>query len=1013
MIKQASAPPFPNSAPEFPHPAGILGPEELERRAVALAEAHRVVVTGASNRLLTRLHENEQVLRAYNRATQAADQVRRVTHAAEWLLDNFYLIEEQIQIARRHLPRGYSRELPRLSEGVADGLPRVYDLVRTLISYTDAQIDEEALHKFLGAYQAITPLKLGELWAVPIMLRLALIETLSTVASRLSVGRHDRDLADRWADRLERTAESQSSGLIVVVAEMAKTNLSLTSSFVTEFYQRLSRQNPSVQVARTWLEQRLAENGLTIEHLVQQESQSQAADQVTVSHSIASLRFLSATDWRTFVEDESLVERALQGDPAGVYGDMDFSTRDRYRHSVESIARYGQLDELAVAHAALREASAVAEARGREERTAHVGYYLIDRGSHKIEAIAKVAWPWRRRLEHTIQRYPLGFYVGGIAIFSSLGLMACLARARAMDIGRENLIWLAPVLLLCSSQLAVSLVNWCSQLLVGPRLLPRLDFSDGVPPQFETMVVVPTMLTNADAVDRLVETLEIHYLANRDPHLHFALLTDFTDAATETTADDARLLEQVRAGIQQLNQRYQTDRPDIFFLFHRPRRWNESEGHWMGYERKRGKLSEFNARLRGGALDRFSIADGDLDLLPSIKFVITLDTDTQLPRESAHQLVGAMAHPLNRPQFDARGVVTEGYSILQPRVGVSLPSAGRSWFVRLFAGEVGIDPYTRAVSDVYQDVFNEGSFIGKGIYDVDAFERALAGRFPENAVLSHDLIESVHARSALLSDVELYEEYPSRYNADVNRRHRWIRGDWQIAQWLLPRVPGTDSRRIANPLSGLSQWKIFDNLRRSLVPPALLFLLVADWVWLPAFGGIGLLVVLLILLLPSTLSAAVHLFQGPDELPWGLHARKTLRALARQLAQGLLTIAFLPYDAIMSLDAIIRTLLRVTFTRRRLLEWQTASDAERNARTALGGFYATMWVAPFAAIVSGIFITFHPLPGIWSALPVLGLWLAAPWIAWKISVPIESEHPSLDAEQIAFLRRIARKTWRY
>ena len=274
-----------------------------------------------------------------------------------------------------------------------------------------------------------------------------------------------------------------------------------------------------------------------------------------------------------------------------------------------------------------------------------------------------------------------------------------------------------------------------------------------------------------------------------------------------------------------LNRKYPSDGQDLFFLFHRPRRWNAGEGLWMGYERKRGKLMEFNALLRGGCRECFSEIVGETAILPAIKYVITLDTDTQLPRDAARQLVGTMAHPLNRPEFDAvRGIVAEGYSILQPRVGVSLPSARRSWFVRLFAGDAGIDPYTREVSDVYQDVFQEGSFIGKGIYDVDAFQRAMNGRFPENTVLSHDLLEACHARSALVSDVEFYEEYPSRYNVDIDRRHRWIRGDWQITQWLLPRVPGSDARRIANPLSVLSQWKIFDNLRRSLVPVALMLL---------------------------------------------------------------------------------------------------------------------------------------------------------------------------------------------
>src|ERR1039458_8496571 len=529
------------------------------------------------------------------------------------------------------------------------------------------------------------------------------------------------------------------------------------------------------------------------------------------------------------------------------------------------------------------------------------------------------------------------------------------------------------------------------------------------------MVVVPTLLTSPGTVARLVESLEIHYLANRDKHLYFALLTDFQDAPEETGPEDKSLVRLARVGIEMLNAKYLSDRPNIFFLFHRSRRWNKVEGEWMGYERKRGKLTEFNALLRGGSRDCFSEIVGDTAILPSIKFVITLDTDTQLPREAARHLAGTMAHPLNRPQLDpVKGVVTEGYGILQPRVGVSLPSASRSWFVKLFAGDVGIDPYTRAVSDVYQDVFHEGSFIGKGIYDVDAFQQAVAGRFPENTVLSHDLIESCHARSALVSDVEVYEEYPSRYNTDSTRRHRWIRGDWQIAQWLLPRVPGPDARRIANPLSGLSLWKIFDTLRRSLVPAALLLLLLGNWVLFPGVGGAGPLLVLGIITLPALLSLAVELFRKPREVSVELHLRGLIGTAGCLLGQALLTLVFLPYDAYISLDAIGRTLVRLLFTRKRLLEWQTASDAERTALSGPAGFYATMWIAPVVTLACGLYLVFMQPSQLPLATVILGLWLVSPWIAWRISQPIEpSTVPELRPKQLTFLRRTARKTWRF
>ena len=714
------------------------------------------------------------------------------------------------------------------------------------------------------------------------------------------------------------------------------------------------------------------------------------------------------------METLSLVEATLRSDPVGVYRRMDFATRDRYRHAVETISRHSHLPETDVAQLAIQLAADSARQNGREARTAHVGFYLIDKGQPLLEHAARVRWPWQMICERGIHRFPLTFYAGGIGALTLLATVGFIRPVVALEVPGWKLIFFTLIFMLCASQLAVALMNWLSTMLLKPRLLPRLDFSSGIAPDCRTMVVVPTMLTSLAGVDCLIETLEIHHLANRDPQLHFALLTDFRDAPEEVLPEDQGLLQRAQAGVESLNQKYPTKSHPCFFLLHRPRRWNASEGVWMGYERKRGKLAEFNALLRGGSRQCFSLIVGETSILPAIKYVITLDTDTQLPREAARQLVGTMTHPLNRREFDAvRGIVNEGYSILQPRVGVSLPSARRSWFVRLFAGDAGIDPYTRAVSDVYQDIFQEGSFIGKGIYDVDAFQRALHGRFPDNTVLSHDLLESCHARSALVSDVEFYEEYPSRYNVDMERRHRWIRGDWQISQWLLPRVPGADARWVANPLSALSQWKIFDNLRRSLVPIALLLLLLGPWLLLPELGGLAVLLVLAIITIPGLLAALVNLVCKPADVPWTMHLREAAAAGGRHLGQIFLTLACLPYDAFISLEAIGRTLLRLLVTRKRLLEWRTASDAERTTRAELGSFYQTMWIVPVTALATGVSLAILEPSQLTLALPILILWLAAPWIAWRISQPIESRTPDLSTEQLTFLRHTARKTWHF
>lgn len=1002
----------PSSEP--PLRAELFSVEQLARHAKALATSHQSVTRHGSTRLLDRLCYNEEILRSFNRSTLAVDPTKRFTPATEWLLDNYYLIEEQIQLARRHLPRGYSRELPCLQNSPSAGLPRVYDIVLELISHVDAQIDSGPLGAFIEAYQSVSSLKLGELWAIPIMLRLGLIENLQRVTTRLNEARKDRDLADVWVDRLQEMAEKNPSHLVIVVADMAKSNLPVSSSFVEEFCQRLSRHSPVLHLARQWLEQRLFAQGLTIEQLVQLESQNQAADQVSVSHSIASLRFLSTMDWKEFVETLSLVDHILRSDPADVYSDMDFSTRDSYRHSIETFARHGRRQEEEIAQQAIQLASDCARQYGREDRMAHVGFYLIDKGQSTLGRILHVRWPWRSLIERSIHCCPHSFYMGGIVFLTLLSTCAFTRQLWQLDIRGGLLVFVVLIFLLSVSQLAVALTNWMCTLLVKPRLLPRMDYSSGIASDCRTMVVVPTMLACRESVERLIENMEVHHLANRDAHLHFALLTDFRDASTEVLPEDRDLLDQVQAGVEWLNKKYPSENQTIFFLFHRPRRWNAGEGLWMGYERKRGKLMQFNALLRNAASACFSTIVGDIAILPAIKYVITLDTDTQLPRDAARQLVGTMAHPLNRPKFDTKhGIVSEGYSILQPRVGVSLPSARRSWFVRLFSGDSGIDPYTRQVSDVYQDVFKEGTYIGKGIYDVDSFERAMHGRFPENVVLSHDLLEACHARSALVCDVELYEEYPSRYNVDVDRRHRWIRGDWQISQWLLPRVPGADARRIDNPLSTLSRWKIFDNLRRSLVPAAMLLLFLANWLFLPAYSTGGAWLILTLVALPGVLAMLASLCTKSADLPWMMHLRGMAGSVGRQIGQVFLTLTFLPYDAFVSVSAIGRTLLRLFVTHKKLLEWQTSGDSERFERASLAGFYATMWVAPAVALASGALL-FAPSPvPMLPTLPILLIWLTAPWIAWWISQPIESTEMDVTTGQQDFLRRIARKTWFY
>ncbi len=1006
---------------ELPLRAELFSADQMEQHGRVLANAHRLKPGRAQERLLGRLRQNESMLLGVHKLlTEDVKADRRLTPAGEWLLDNFYVIEEQIRTASRHLPKGYSRELPRLAGGPSAGLPRVYDLALETIAHGDGRVDPENLRSFVAAYQSVTSLTLGELWAIPIMLRLALIENLRRVAARISGHRLDRNRAEAWADKMTAVAAEEPQSLILTIADMARSDPPMVSSFVAELTRRLHGQGPALALPLTWIEQRLSESGLTSEELVRSENQQQAADQISISNSIGSLRSLGAMDWREFVEAMSQMERTLAQDPAGVYSSMDFATRDRYRHVVERTAKRSPHSEAQVAHAALDLALAGATGgatggagQGDGDLAAHVGYYLIDKGLEQLEQAAQVRVSVAENLRKLGRRSPLLLYGGGMLLLAALFAGGLAAKAWEGGLYGWRLALVGLLCLFCASHLAVALANWLATLLATPRPLPRLDFSKGIPRTFRTLVAVPTMLTSAQGIEDLAKALEVRFLANRDEHLHFALLTDLRDAATETQPEDAPLLRLAQERIEGLNEKYPCAAGDSFLLLHRPRRHNQQDDVWMGHERKRGKLADLNALLRGGGPGAFSLVVGNASVLPEVRYVITLDTDTQLARDTARQFVGAMAHPLSRPRLDAAARrVVGGYGMLQPRIGASLSGTNRSRYARMCASEIGIDPYTRAVSDVYQDLFGEGSFIGKGIYDVEAFEQVLGGRLPDNRILSHDLLEGCYARCGLLSDVQLYEEYPSRYSADVSRRHRWIRGDWQIARWIMPSVPGPDGRPQPNPLSALSRWKILDNLRRSLTAAALTLLLLTGWTVL-ASAWFWTLAVCGIILMPSFIAAALNALQKPAEITLAQHLCAAARLLPRHFAQAAFALVSLPHEAAFSLDALARTLWRMLVTHRGLLEWNPSADSSGQERTDLAATFRAMWFGPFVALATGLGLAVARPMALLVAAPILGLWLISPVLAWWLSLPLARRQEHLTEARTLFLRKVARKTWAF
>ena len=620
--------------------AQLLSAEHMERHGRLLARAHQLSARPSPDRLLGRLSDNQLVIdHACALFTAAAHANRRLTPACEWLLDNAYLIDEQVATARRHLPKGYSRELPQLRNGASAGLPRVYDIALNAIAYGDGRVDADSLGRFIAAYQAVTPLTLGELWAIPIMLRLALIENLRRIGARLIVDRTDRNLADLWADQLTAVAETDPKSLVLVIADMARSKPPLASSFVAELARRLQGQSSALALPLTWVEQWLADSDQSIEQMVQAENQLQAAEQVSISNSIGSLRLLAVTDWRDFVEAMSAVEGVLRTDPGGTYARMDFATRDRYRHVVERIARRGKLAQTAVAARAIALARARADAEGDDAIAAHVGYYLIDAGRDALEQALGLGRDPATRLRRAARRVPLLAYAAPILLIVAACTVGLLDGARPLPGGTALLVALAALGVIAFSELGVALVNRAVTLFVPPRALPRLDCTFGIPADARTLVVVPTMFGSRAALAELVEALEVRFLANRDPQLRFALLTDFFDADRQELPQDAALLAAARAQVEALNARHAGEQGDVFFLFHRPRTWNPRERCWMGFERKRGKLAALNAFLRGGARDAFALVVGDTAALGHVRYVITLDTDTQLPRAATQESI--------------------------------------------------------------------------------------------------------------------------------------------------------------------------------------------------------------------------------------------------------------------------------------------------------------------------------------------------------------------------------------
>jgi hypothetical protein len=721
---------------------------------------------------------------------------------------------------------------------------------------------------------------------------------------------------------------------------------------------------------------------------------------------ISSLRALADARWKEVFAQVNVVDPVLASEPAGTYDRMDDDSRQYYRRAVSELAERSDRSEREIAEAAVVlacESARVADTGGGAERRCHVGYYLVDRGVPVLRTRVGYRPTLRQSIVDRVCARPIRFYLAAIGITTAAILLILLY---AFGYSGHTLI-AAALLLIPASQAAIDFANAVATALIRPRPLPKLDFAHGVPDECATIVAVPALLLTERHVRDLVMDMEIRYLANREPNVLFALVTDSRDSRERPEERDEvlSLCEQL---VQQLNERYGADGHTPFYLLHRFRAYNPCEERWIGWERKRGKLLDLNQLLRG-VRDRFPVKVGNVHALRRVRYVIVLDSDTELPRDAARRLVGTIAHPLNRAVIDpATKMVVEGYGILQPRVTISTGSAASSWLATLYSGETGFDIYTRAVSDVYQDLFGEGIFTGKGIYEVDTFRETLEHRFPANTLLSHDLIEGLFARAGLVSDIELVDDYPSHFSAYCRRRHRWMRGDWQILRWLRNRVPDFQRRSVENPLGAIARWKILDNLRRTMVEPSMLVLLLVAWFALPRAGAWTMAAVV-VLLAPSywrLMFASAHApWFTPSFRPWAI---ATLTTFLRSHLVIALHFAYLLHDALLSVDAIIRALARMFLTGRRLLEWETAAEASVRTRGATDLYLE--WSPVMAAGITALLGLVRPasLP---TATPLLLMWMSASGIARRLNQPPPADVGDLEAADVRFLREHAARTW--
>ncbi|MBN8757030.1 MULTISPECIES: GH36-type glycosyl hydrolase domain-containing protein [Variovorax] len=1001
----------PHDPVALPIRAELFGVQRFEQHGRSLAQAqpvqdeHHHARQGAP--FFPRVDENLASLRsAFDYIALTSLSGRYVSPAAEWLLDNFHLVEAQLQQIHDGVPRSYYARLPKLATPPLAGLPRVYGIAWAYVAHTDSVLNKTLFTAFLNAYQDVDELTLGELWALPTTLRVVLLENLRRMAESIAENKVAREIAHAAWD-----AAAKLSTQDLDVLYRALQSHGLQDNYLTQLWQRLpvERSEDMPPLVR-WTEQHCP-NGPA---LIGEAQNAQAAANLTVGNIITTLRMIGQVEWSDLIEPVSRSLRVLRELPS--FANESEITRQQITHAMEQVARGTERPEREVAQAVVRLAAAApAEDAGAETDRADgtAGYYLFGQGRPALIAALQADSPTGRATRtagmgqarsHRGWRLPV--YVGSVALGTALLLTAVV---HGLPHRGDWTTVLALVLLAWPlSEALIALAQRIMAESVRVQALPRLDFASGIPERHRALVVIPTLLSSTANNAQLAHRLELHWLSNREDHAQFALLTDWADAAQATLPTDAPLLDDALQRIAALNAKYPSadGAAPRFLLLHRPRTWSDTEQRWMGWERKRGKLEMLVRLLATGDASGFlPLAPGQQLAVGRTPYVLTLDSDTGLPPGALRDLVSIAAHPLNTPEVDggSRRVVA-GFGILQPRIVTPFPTRNeRSPYHWMFAGQCGLDPYGSGASDIYQDVFGSGSFTGKGLLNVRALHATLDRRLPDGAVLSHDLLEGTVARCAMVSDVVLVEDHPHHAGVAASRVHRWVRGDWQ----LLPLM--WRARRFG--IDALGLWKMGDNLRRSLVVPAS-FALLALVIFTQAMPlGWALAAVASALTLGPLLGALAGLVPTRRAIELRHFFDVGAVELLRSMAGAAWQFVQLAAQTRLLLDAWFRATWRLVVSRRHLLEWTTAAQAQAQASQQLAPFLRN--AAASSVLCLALAVAAH-----WSAYPVLGpllflLWALAPVAAWWSSRVEPKAADPLSAERRSYLDKLAHDTWRF